>query len=200
MFFRKAAFLALLLMVPVCMHSQDLDIRLLRDINLHRSQGLDPVMKSFSNTTTLVCVAVPVSILTYSIIKKDSLKARKALVLCASAATAGVLSYTIKHIVNRTRPFISYPDLKPQVSVNSSSFPSGHTTNSFALATSLSLAYPKWYVIAPSYLWASSVAYSRMHLGVHYPSDVLAGAIIGAGSSYVCYKLNKILFKRVSLF
>jgi membrane-associated phospholipid phosphatase len=50
----------------------------------------------------------------------------------------------------------------------------------FALATSLSLSYPKCYIIVPSFAWASSVGYSRMDLGVHYPSDVLAGAIVGA--------------------
>jgi membrane-associated phospholipid phosphatase len=59
------------------------------------------------------------------------------------------------------------------------------------LATSLSLQYPKWYVIAPAYLYAGTVAYSRMDLGVHYPSDVLSGAIIGSGSAYITYKINR---------
>lgn len=61
----------------------------------------------------------------------------------------------------------------------------------FALATSLSLSYPKWYIIVPSYAWAGSVGYSRMDLGVHYPSDVLAGAVIGAGSAWLTYYINK---------
>ena len=78
------------------------------------------------------------------------------------------------------------------------SFPSGHTATAFALATSLSITYPKWYVIAPSALWACSVGVSRMNEGVHYPSDVLAGAVIGAGCAvvnvYVNRWLNKWLF------
>jgi membrane-associated phospholipid phosphatase len=78
----------------------------------------------------------------------------------------------------------------------SPSFPSGHTSDAFATATSLSIAFPKWYVIAPSFLWACSVGYSRMDLGVHYPSDVMAGAIIGAGSAYLCYKANRWIQKR----
>ncbi|MDO9339524.1 MAG: phosphatase PAP2 family protein, partial [Bacteroidales bacterium] len=53
------------------------------------------------------------------------------------------------------------------------------------------LAYPKWYIIVPSYTWASTVAYSRMDLGVHYPSDVLIGALVGAGSAYLTYKINQ---------
>ncbi len=60
------------------------------------------------------------------------------------------------------------------------------------------MAYPKWYIIAPSFAWASAVGYSRMALGVHYPSDVLAGAIIGSGSAYLCYKLNKWVNKKQS--
>ena len=87
--------------------------------------------------------------------------------------------------------------LRPDAT-NYFSFPSGHTATAFALATSLCVKYPKWYVIAPSALWACSVGVSRMNEGVHYPSDVLAGAAIGAGCAvvniYVNRWLNKWLF------
>jgi membrane-associated phospholipid phosphatase len=75
--------------------------------------------------------------------------------------------------------------------VTTASFPSGHTTHAFVLATSVSLVYPEWYIIAPSYIWAGAVGYSRMHLGVHYPSDVWAGALIGSGSAYLCHQINQ---------
>jgi membrane-associated phospholipid phosphatase len=117
-------------------------------------------------------------------------------VICATVVSSAAITYILKHAINRDRPFITYPSLDPAISVSSASFPSGHTSNSFALATSLSLAYPKWYVIAPSYLWASSVVYSRLHLGVHYPSDILGGVVIGVGSAYLNYKLNKLLANR----
>ena len=71
------------------------------------------------------------------------------------------------------------------------SFPSGHTASAFALATSLCIKYPKWYVIAPSALWACSVGVSRMNEGLHYPSDVLAGAAIGAGCAIVNIYVNR---------
>ena len=87
--------------------------------------------------------------------------------------------------------------LDQQAKAGSWSFPSGHTSSAFALATSLSIVYPKWYVIVPSYLWASSVGYSRMHLGVHYPSDVLAGALVGTGSAFLSHALNKCIHKKV---
>ena len=84
--------------------------------------------------------------------------------------------------------------LRPDAT-NYFSFPSGHTATAFALATSLSVKYPKWYVIAPSALWACSVGVSRMNEGVHYPSDVLAGAAIGAGCAVVNIYVNKWLNK-----
>jgi membrane-associated phospholipid phosphatase len=83
--------------------------------------------------------------------------------------------------------WIIYSDIQNVTSGLDPSFPSGHTSMAFSLATSVSLAYPKWYVIFPSYLWAGAVGYSRMDLGVHYPSDVLFGAALGAGSAYLCH-------------
>ena len=59
------------------------------------------------------------------------------------------------------------------------------------LAGSLSLQYPKWYVILPSYLYAGTVAYSRMDLGVHYLTDIAGGILIGSSSAYMTYKINK---------
>lgn len=173
--------------------SQNIDIQPLKHINLNRNENLDPTMRALSNSTAEICIAIPAALITFSLIKKDSLHFRKSMVIGASMATSAVITYVLKHAVNRERPFVKYPSLDPAISVSSASFPSGHTSNTFSLATSLSLAYPKWYVIAPSYLWATSVAYSRLHLGVHYPSDLLAGALIGAGSSYLNYKLNKLL-------
>ncbi len=176
--------------------SQNIDIQLLKHINLNRNVSLDPSMRFLSNTTTEICIGLPVAMTAYSFIKKDSLNFRKSAVICATVVTSAAVTYILKHAINRERPFVTYSSLDPAISVSSASFPSGHTSNSFSLATSLSLAYPKWYVIAPSYLWASSVAYSRMHLGVHYPSDLLGGIVIGAGSAFLNYKLNKLLANR----
>jgi membrane-associated phospholipid phosphatase len=71
------------------------------------------------------------------------------------------------------------------------SFPSGHASLSAALATSWSLSHPRWYVIGPGALWATGVALSRVHLGVHYPSDILAGIILGVGVAVLVDQLRR---------
>jgi membrane-associated phospholipid phosphatase len=69
------------------------------------------------------------------------------------------LLLALKKAVKRDRPFETYPDIDQVSSSTGESFPSGHTFGFFATATSLSLAYPKWYVIA-FFIWASTVGYS----------------------------------------
>ena len=176
--------------------SQNTDIDLLRNINLNRNKSLDPTFRGISNSVTPLMIAVPVTLITASLIKKDSTQKQKAFTVCTSVIGAAIISTSLKYGVHRTRPFVTYPDIEKASSGGSPSFPSGHTSAAFSLATSVSIAYPKWYIIAPSFLWASAVGYSRMDLGVHYPSDVLAGAIIGSGSAFLSYKLNKWILKK----
>lgn len=171
---------------------QNADIDLLYSINSNNSASWDKTNKVFSLSLTPVSIALPPSVFLIGVLKHDSATIRNSIVIGASLLASGAISVGIKHSFNRTRPFVTYPKLIIKKSeAGSPSFPSGHTSSAFAAATSLSLAYPKWYVITPSFLWASAVAYSRMELGVHYPSDVLAGAVIGAGCSWLMWKLNK---------
>jgi undecaprenyl-diphosphatase len=116
---------------------------------------------------------------------------QNSLYIASSTALSFGLTFLIKHIVKRPRPFVQNINIVPVYRAGSTSFPSGHTSSSFATATALSRAYPKWYVIAPAFLWAGSVSYSRMYLGVHYPTDVAAGAVIGTGSAFVLQSLKK---------
>ena len=101
-----------------------------------------------------------------------------------------------KRIVKRTRPFEEYPFIEKRDVGGGYSFPSGHTSAAFTTATSISLYYPKWYVIVPAYLWAGRVGYARMYQGVHYPSDVLAGAFVGAASAWLSYKAQQWIEKK----
>jgi len=193
----KKVLLVVLLLFPVFrVYSQNFDIDLLRDINLNRNKNLDGFFKGITNSAAPVAFGVPVVLYGYGIIKKDSVVKHAGIYIGASVVVASGTAFALKYIVNRPRPYVTYPDIENVTSEGSPSFPSGHTSAAFALATSVSIAYPKWYIIAPAYLWAGAVGYSRMDLGVHYPSDVFFGAVIGAGSAYLCYKGQQWLYKK----
>jgi membrane-associated phospholipid phosphatase len=144
-----------------------------------------------SDSNNGMVLGVPVTIGIAGLIKHDDKLINIAYqIVVADAINLGA-TYGLKYSINRDRPYLTYPDIINKSIEGSPSFPSGHTSTAFATATSLSLAFPKWYVIAPSYLWAGTVAYSRLHLGMHYPGDVLGGMITGAGSAFLSNKLNK---------
>lgn len=110
---------------------------------------------------------------------------------------ASGISIVLKKIIDRPRPFVTYPnDIIKRTDAGPHSFPSGHTTATFATATALTLSTKKWEIAVPSFVYAGFVAYSRMRLGVHYPTDVLAGAAIGAGSGFLIWQADKWYRKR----
>lgn len=105
-----------------------------------------------------------------------------ALALCLSSGIAQI----IKCNVNRIRPFITLNNLHiKKIGIDQYSFPSGHTTAAFAIAVTISLFLP-WMTIICIVL-ACCVGLSRMYLGVHYPSDVFVGVILGSLSSFIIY-------------
>jgi membrane-associated phospholipid phosphatase len=168
---------------PSTISAQNWDIDLLEHINLERNKSLDPTVKFITNSVSPMSIGAPIAVLGLGLIQKDSSLKSEGIImveaLCVNAFTTTALKLAFK----RDRPFVTYPYLDKQADAGSYSFPSGHTSSAFTLATSLSLAFPKWYVIVPSYVYACAAGYSRLHLGVHYPSDILAGAIVGTGSS-----------------
>ena len=131
-------------------------------------------------------------------------KTRKAgfLTLCGVAATLICNSLILKNLFDRARPFVENPSLIPFIESigmelpTDSSFPSGHTFVSFCCAIILCMQLKKkWPFI---YIFSALVAFSRIFLCVHYPTDVLAGAIIGTiiglcihfFANFVCKKIS----------
>ena len=163
---------------------QRLDERILEDLAAGRTDGQTKLWRFVSNANNYVNAGIPVGVLIDGLIRNDEKTKRDALYMATSTATTYLLDLAIKKLVKRPRPFLTYRNLVPVYRPGEWSFPSGHTSSVFSAVTSLARVYPKWYVIAPSYLWAAGVGYSRMYLGVHYPTDVAAGAVLGTGTAF----------------
>lgn len=116
-----------------------------------------------------------------SLVMLFSKRHRKTGVLMAAALVLSALlgEGVLKHWIGRPRPFVSYPEFSSAiVPVSGYSFPSGHTASSFAAAGVLVFrkeAYRIWAVIL-----GILIAFSRVYLFVHYPSDIAGGIILGA--------------------
>lgn len=189
-------FLLFLVLFSSSLFAQNFDINTLRSINLYRNENLDASFKHITNSYAVVSIGAPLTMYAVGLINKDVDLQKDAIFIGESVAASVFITIVLKETIKTERPFVTYPEIEKLTSAGGYSMPSAHTSIAFATATSLSMAYPKWYVIAPSFVWASAVGYSRMHLGVHYPSDVVAGALIGSGSAYLTYKINKWMNKK----
>jgi YegS/Rv2252/BmrU family lipid kinase len=98
----------------------------------------------------------------------------------AISITSTLVNLPLKYLARRDRPRLRSSDRPLRVKMPGSfSFPSGHSASAFAFTTATALEDPRF--LPAVLLLATSVAYSRLHLRVHYPLDVLAGAMIGTG-------------------
>lgn len=169
--------------------SQNLDINLLKSINKTETRFKNNYLKLNADAVIPLGIGLPAAIAITGFAKHDKQLQRDALYMSASFLLNAGVTLATKKIVNRQRPFAAYSFIIKRADTEERlSFPSGHTSTAFCTATDVALRYRKWYFVAPSYLFATSVAWARMYQGVHYPSDVFTGAIVGAGSAWLCYK------------
>ena len=159
------------------------DDQVLLNLAKTRTPQQTGVYMFLSRNYKIVNAAVPAGLLASGVITNNKeMRQNSVYVLSSTLVTYG-LNAIVKGLVKRKRPYIRNINIVPVYEANRYSFPSGHTSSTMSTATALSIAYPKWYVIAPSFLWAGATSYSRMYLGVHYPTDVAAGLILGPGTA-----------------
>jgi membrane-associated phospholipid phosphatase len=109
----------------------------------------------------------------------------------ASVATASATANLgAKLMTRRARPDRENHGVVPERQVpmpESTSFPSGHSAAAFAFAAGVGHAWPVASI--PLFVLAGTVAYSRVHTGVHYPGDVIAGSAMGLGAAFVAVRV-----------
>lgn len=111
---------------------------------------------------------------------------RRTAILCVIAfVISGVASQILKNAIPRPRPVLVVDDCRFLIGMlRFHSFPSGHTATSFAIAWVAGSRHRRWR--GPLLLLAALVGYSRVYVGVHFPGDVLAAALLGVATGVAC--------------
>ncbi len=174
------------------------DIKLFRRINNNRSDFLNTSLTITDYSVLPVGLILPISMFTYGRAKNHTYDENSGVLMAVSEATSITFTTGIKYIFKRPRPYKTLSDvyLRKGILGDPYSFPSGHTSIAFTIATSLALRYPKYpQVYVPAYIWGIIVGYGRVYFGMHYPTDVLGGAVLGSLSAIGVYSLRNEIFK-----
>ena len=187
---------AALLFLPAssCLLAQNdpsnLDVRLFRQINNGQSSFKTSLIGITDNSVAPITILAPISLITYGPATDGNEPFESGVLLGVSDVLSYSVCLALKAGVKREPPDIALSNVEAHHldGADPYSFPSGHTTGAFALATMLSLRYPKPGVYIPAFVWAGLVGYGRVYFGLHYPTDVMGGALIGAVSSFLVYE------------
>jgi undecaprenyl-diphosphatase len=168
--------------------SQAFDESVIRWLAAHHTRGLDIAMLEITALGTGIVVMMVVAVAALFLVLTEH--KYSAVLLLASTFGGLVLNAVLKLGFNRPRPSI----LVPVVHAVSSSFPSGHamsaaivyTTVAYLAARLHKRRWARWLLMTAAFIVIALISLSRMYLGVHYPSDVLAGIVVGLAWAAFC--------------
>ncbi len=160
------------------------DAKLIKLINANiKSDFLDRFMLRFTNLGGVLSTTVFVLILLFFGNREGNIIGIQGTITLAISQT---ITYGLKSLLSRERPYNILKGLNTfDIILKDYSFPSGHTSASFAIATTVALNIPKLSIVV--FIIALIIGVSRIYLGVHYPTDVVAGMILGIGSAIVTH-------------
>ena len=180
----------------------DIDKQLLLTLNGSDSLYMDGVMRVYTTTVVWIPVAL---VLLFIVLKnntpRSSLLAVLAIVLTV-VATDQVSSHLIKPLVGRLRPCQDPAIMHLVDTVNGYcsggySFTSSHACNSFGLFVIISLIIRNRLLSLSLFVWATINSFSRIYLGVHYPGDILCGALVGSAIGVVMYLIYSYVHRKI---
>lgn len=182
-------------LLPINPDPNNIDVKIFRAINNIQCRFLNSVIPITDKSVLFTSTLVPATLFGVSRANNNYYDENSSVLLALSEGLSAGLTFGIKNIIRRERPFAVLHNVnydRSKFLLDRYSFPSGHTSISIAMATSLTLRYPdKPILISGVYLYSTIVAFGRIYLGVHYPSDVLAGMLIGSGSAVIVHSLRK---------
>lgn len=152
----------------------------------HRVHAIDWVFETLSRIGTLGLVWIAIALVLAVLWRRPWLLAA----VVAASVAANLLATVLKLAIPRHRPQVHQLVHGPK----DHSFPSGHAATSFACATVLAAAAPRARV--PLFLLAAAIAFSRVYVGVHWPLDVVCGALLGLAVGYAVVRAARALLPR----
>jgi membrane-associated phospholipid phosphatase len=180
------------------LQAQNADYYFATQLNKCENRNVDRAFVAISNSDKYFIVIVPAGLIATGLLHNNAEMKSAGVQSAIALGISTIFSTAMKNSIKRERPFVEHTDIVKRSDGGGYSFPSGHTSSAFAIATSVSLSYRKWYVVVPAYTYASLVGVSRVVLGVHYPSDVICGAVVGTTSAFAAQYLNRKLFAKSS--
>ncbi|RDV11503.1 phosphatase PAP2 family protein [Pontibacter diazotrophicus] len=173
-----------------------IDTKISQGVQSSRVVEMDKIVMFITVTTYALCLLIPVLLYLYGKFRQQKVFKFMAFQVILALALNALLVGVVKYSINRPRPYTAVASVEQLASAGSPSFPSGHTACAFVVAATLCFMFKDRRLRFLVCLWAVSVAYSRLALGVHYPSDVLGSVIIGtlcafAGQAAFTYRWNR---------
>ena len=165
-------------------------------------KSLSPIFETLSHgaDSTFWLVGSALLWIFYRFYKKNSYRAKQMSFMFISVATTGVVVNIVKMFFGKARPILlkkeqifGFEWFVPPSAYDYHSFPSGHTTTAFSIATVLTLMFPRYWALF--YIYATTMALSRVLNWNHYVSDVIAGAVLGTLVTLLLFKIKNITFK-----